>query len=168
MSGSVLTYDPTSVTIIIAGYILTGVTSVSLEWKSVPFRVQKGIRGINTRIYNQDRHATLNIDLLQTSISNDVLSQIIQQDAAFKSGRLEVSVKDVKGTTHFTATNTFVAGWPNVTFDKEGIENRRWQIEILSFVQGNVGGNAQNGVDINDILNGAIPDAIDSITGFFR
>ena len=176
MSGNVLTYDPASVNIIICGYKIPGLVSVSLRWDSEIFTPYKGIRGVHTRVYNQDRKCTLILELLPSSIANDVFSQIVLQDAAYNSGRLEIFMNDTSGTTRFESVEAYLRTFPEVTFNAEGINTRKWEVEILSFVSGsgNVGGNASNGIDINDILSkamssvdGAISSGLDAISGYF-
>lgn len=176
MSGAVLTYDPSSVTIIICGYIIPGVVSVSLQWKSAVFSTRKGIRGVHTRVYTPDRQATLVLEVLPTSIANDVFTEIVVQDAASHSGRLEVSLKDSSGTSRFSTTDAYMSTFPELSFNADGITTRKWEIEILSFDQnfGNIGGNASTGIDINDILSGAlssakgiVSDGLGSLAGFF-
>lgn len=176
MSGSVLTYDPSSVTIIVCGYQIPGIVSVCLQWKSEVFSVHKGIRGVHTRVYNPDRQATLVLELLPTSIANDVFTDIVLQDAQSHAGLLEVSLKDTSGTSRFTTTNAYLHTFPELAFNVEGLITRKWEIEILSFVtgSGNVGGNASNGIDITDIISGAMSSAkglvdngLDAISGYF-
>lgn len=166
MSGSVLTYDPSSVTISVCGWIVPGIVSITLQWKSEAFHVRKGIRGVHTRVYNPDRQATLVIELLPTSIANDVFTHIVLQDAGNHAGLLDpVSLKDSSGTSRFTTSQAFLHTFPEMTFNAEGIVTRRWEIEILSFVtaSGNVGGNASNGIDIADLINGAMSSATDIV-----
>ena len=178
MSGSVLTYDPSSVTISVCGWIVPGIVSVSLQWKSEAFHVRKGIRGVHTRVYTPDRQATLVIELLQTSIANDVFTSIVLQDAQNHAGLLDpVSLKDTSGTSRFTTSQAFIKTFPEMTFNAEGTITRKWEIEILSFVlaSGNIGGNSGNGIDITDILSGAMSSAEDlvssglgAISGYFK
>lgn len=178
MSGNVLTYDPSSVTLNVCGYIIPGVVSLTLQWKSEVFALHKGIRGQHTRVYNPDRQSTLIVELLPSSIANDVFSSIVLQDAANHAGLLDpVSVKDSSGTTRFTTSQAYLHTFPDITFNAEGIATRKWEIEILSFVtaSGNVGGNASNGIDITDILSGAmttagqaVADGFASVSGYFK
>jgi len=172
MSGNVLTYDPSSVIITICGYQIPGIVSVSLIWQSEVFSIRKGIRGVHTRVYSQDRKSTLVLEVLPTSIANDVFSDILLQDAAHKSGRLEVAVKDASGTSRFQSNEAYIHTFPEVVFTADGLTTRKWEIEIMSFVSGsgNLGGNASNGIDINDILSGAlenVSNGVDTIAGFF-
>jgi hypothetical protein len=178
MSGNVLTYDPKSVIISVCGWIVPGIVSVTLQWKSEAFSVRKGIRGVHTRIYTPDRQATLVIELLQTSIANDVFTSIVLQDAQNHAGLLDpVALKDTSGTSRFTTSQAFLKTFPEMTFNAEGTITRKWEIEILSFVtaSGNVGGSSSNGIDINDIISGAmssaedlVSDGVGAISGFFN
>lgn len=154
MAGDILTYAPSTVTLVLCGYVLTGVVSVQLTWKSSPFTVKRGIRGQHTRIGTKDRQSTCTIEVLQTSITNDILSEILEQDTRNYSGRLEFSVKDASGTSQWATTQCFLRAWPDASFSG-GIETRKWDIEILSFISGKIGGNARQGFDLLDSFNGA-------------
>lgn len=167
MSGNVLTYDPASVTINIAGWIVPGVVSVGLQWQSEVFAIKKGIRGQHTRVYNPDRYAILNIELLPTSIANDVFSEIVRQDSqTFSSLLTPLALKDSSGTSQFSASQAYIHSYPEMSFNAEGVTTRKWEIEILSFDSTGVtiGGNATNGIDIADILNGAMTSAKDLVS----
>lgn len=154
MAGDILTYAPSTVTLVLCGYVLTGVVSISLQWKSSPFTVKRGIRGQHTRIGTKDRQSTCTIEVLQTSITNDILSEILEQDTRNYSGRLEFSVKDASGTTQWATTQCFLRAWPDASFSS-AIETRKWDVEILSYISGKIGGNARQGFDLLDSFNGA-------------
>lgn len=173
MAGDILTYAPSTVTLVLCGYILTGVVSVSLKWNSSPFTVKRGIRGQHTRIGSPDRQSTCTIEVLQTSITNDIFSEILEQDTRNYSGRLEFSVKDVSGTTQWATTQCFLRAWADASFSGD-METRKWDIEILSFISGKIGGNARQGFDLLDSFNGAadyittgVDTAVDSVSGIF-
>jgi hypothetical protein len=154
MAGDILTYAPSTVTLVLCGYVLTGVVSINLQWKSSPFTVKRGIRGQHTRIGTKDRQSTCCIEVLQTSITNDILSEILEQDTRNYSGRLEFSVKDASGTTQWATTQCFLRAWPDAGFEA-GLQTRKWDIEILSYISGKIGGNARQGFDLLDSFNGA-------------
>jgi hypothetical protein len=165
MAGDILTYAPSTVTLVLCGYVLTGVVSVSLQWKSTPFTVRRGIRGQHTRTGSKDRQSTVTIEVLQTSITNDILSEILEQDTRNYSGRLEFSVKDSSGTTQWATTQCFLRAWPDAAFSGE-IQTRKWDVEILSYISGKIGGNARQGFDLLDSFNGAaeyISNGVDSL-----
>jgi hypothetical protein len=173
MAGDILTYAPSTVTLVLCGYVLTGIVSVSLQWKSSPFTVRRGIRGQHTRTGSKDRQSTVTIEVLQTSITNDILSEILEQDTRNYSGRLEFSVKDASGTTQWASTQCFLRAWPDASLSGE-IQTRKWDVEILSFISGKIGGNARQGFDLLDSFNGAaeyvssgIDSAVDSASNLF-
>lgn len=155
MASDVLTYSPSDVNIVLCGYTLTGIDSVTLKWKSRPFTVHRGIRGQHTRVYNPDLQATIVLDVLQTSITNDILTNILIQDRRVKSGRLELAVNDTGGTTNYQSTDCFLAAYPDVKH-YNGLELRTWEIEVLSWTDGQLGGNAKAGIDVFDTVTGAL------------
>lgn len=156
MASDVLTYSPSDVTIIVCGYILTGVVSVTLTWKGArPFTVHKGIRGKHTRVFNPDLYATVTVEVLQTSITNDVFTSILIQDRRLHSARIELSVNDKSGSTFYQSTEAFLGAYPEIGLSGD-LQTRKWEIECLNFIDGGVGGNARQGFDILDPVVGAI------------
>lgn len=157
MASDILTYSPSSVKLILVGYILTGVVSINVAWKgSKPFTTHRGIRGKHTRVYNPEQYATITVEVLQTSITNDILTSIVSQDRKTRSARLEFSIVDTSGSTKLQSTNCFVQGYPELTLSGD-LTTRKWDFECLSFLDGaSVGGNARQGFDILDPINGAI------------
>lgn len=150
-----LTYSPSDVTILVSGYQLSGLLSVELIWDSRPFTLHKGIRNQHTRVFNQSMCATLRINVQQTSITNDVLSQIISEDRVSNSARLEVTMKDTSGTTLYQALQCYIPAYPNVKFTK-GFEGREWEISIQDLTAINVGGNSRAAFDVFSSIQGAL------------
>lgn len=153
---AVLTYSPSDVTIILADYQLTGIMSVELQWTGTPFTFRRGIRGVHTRTYNNDISASLRLEVSQTSITNDVLFQILEQDRLNKSARLDITVKDVGGATMFQSDQAYIPRYPSIKFS-QGFENRVWTIDLLTLTEGfTLGGNSHAGFDIFSSVQGAI------------
>lgn len=156
MASNVLTYSPSDVKLILCGYQLTGVVSVKLEWKGArPMRVVRGLNGQNTRVFNKDLYATVSVEVLQTSITNDILTSILVQDRRLSSARLEFSVTDTRGSTFYQSTDAFVGAYPTIGLSGE-LETRVWEIECLNFIDGGIGGNARQGFDVFDAAGGAL------------
>jgi hypothetical protein len=155
MPGPVLTYAPSDVIITLSGYSLGGIMSVDVKFHSRPFTLIKGIRGLHTRVYNSDQAATLTIEVMQTSITNDVLSSIVAQDRLTNSANLSMSLKDSGGSTYMHSDNCFVAALPPTKFGQK-FNHRVWEIEILNFTDLVVGGNSKAGFDIMSAVNGAL------------
>lgn len=154
MAGDILTYSPSQVKLVVCGYTLTGLVSISLKWNSQPFTVKKGIRGVHTRIGTPDRQSCVTLEVLQTSITNDILSEILEQDTRNYSGRLEIALSDSSGTTQWSSSQCFLKAWPDSTYGM-GLETRKWDIEILAFSSGKIGGNSRQGFDLLDAFDGA-------------
>lgn len=156
MASDVLTYSPSDVTIIVCGYVLTGVVSVTLNWKGAkPFTVHRGIRGRHTRVYNPDLYATVTVELLQTSITNNIFTSILVQDRRLRSARIEFSVNDKSGSTFYQTSEAFLGAYPDIGLSGD-LQTYKWEIECLDFFDGGVGGNARQGFDVLDPVVGAI------------
>lgn len=155
MSGNVLTYSPSDVTILISGYQLSGLLSVELIWDSRPFTMYKGIRNQHTRVFNASMCATMRLNVQQTSITNDVLSQIMEADRNSNSARLELTMKDTSGTTLYQALQCYIPAYPNIKFTK-GFEAREWEINILDLTTVNIGGNSRATFDVFSSVQGAL------------
>lgn len=156
MASNILTYSPADVKIIYCGYILTGIVSTTLAWKGAkPFTVHRGIRGRHTRVFNPDLYATVTVEVLQTSITNDIFTSTLVQDRRNQSARLEFSVNDKSGTTFYQSTECFLGSYPDIGLSGE-LGTYKWEIECLDFIDGGIGGNARQGFDLFDSATGAI------------
>ncbi|QAX99808.1 virion structural protein [Pseudomonas phage 20Sep418] len=155
MANTVLTYSPSDVKIVLCGYALTGVVSFEMSWLSRPYTMVRGIRGHHTRVFNRDLSAQIRIEVLQTSVSNDALFSLVEQDRRTQSARITLSVKDTHGSTMMSTDNAYVNGYPSITFT-DGIENRVWTIDVLDWTDGTVGGNQQVGFDVFGTVQGAL------------
>lgn len=160
---AVLTYTPSDVVITISGYIVTGVVSASISWNAETFKKISGIRGQVTRVQNKDSSASLTLELLQTSSTNDVLTELIILDKSYQSSRLQVSVTDTSGRTKISSSDAFVASLPEVSFS-DGFSNRVWTIHMLSTTDSHVGGNAKQFPDIFNAAGDALGGMVDSIS----
>lgn len=143
----VYTYDPSQVKLNIAGYIITGMMDVTVSPNKPAFTIKQGIRGRNTRVNSRDTSAELTISILQTSISNDILSAIVESDRQLMTGRLEVSLTDASGTTFVASDEAFVESIPSAQFGRE-MQNRSWKICMLSTKGAIIGGNFKPAVNL--------------------
>jgi hypothetical protein len=137
----------------------------------------KGIRGRNTRVQNLDTSAVITLELLQTSTSNDVFSQLLVADQSTQSSRLQISLKDNSGRTEISSSEAYVSSLPQLTFTND-FSNRVWTIQMLETTT-TVGGNAKQLPDIFntigeglgkvvDNISGIASDAVDSVGSFFN
>jgi hypothetical protein len=169
----VLTYSPSDVTIHLCGYQLGGLLSVEVTFNSRPMQVVKGIRGNHTRVSNDDTYATVRIEVAQTSITNDILSEILLGDTLHKTGRLKFSMSDLGGTSKFESEQGFIPALPPVKYSM-GFESRTWEIELLKVTTSILGGNPGVGFDVFSsvqnalsVLGGEASQAVDNITSIF-
>lgn len=169
---SVLTYTPSDVIILVEAYSLTDLVNINLTFNAEAFSMVRGIRGQNTRRQSFDTSATLTIEVLQTSITNDVLTDLLVADRISQSSRIYVSLKDNSGLTDISSTEAFVSSSPVVTYSNE-LTTRVWNIHMLNTVatvRGNAKplpdlfGSAGNFLgDITDKLSGTVSSAIDNV-----
>lgn len=160
---SVLTYSPKKVIFVIGGYQVTGWESITIGRSTNAFIPIRGIRGKNTRVRNTDSSATITIPLLQTSLSNDVLSDIHTQDIALGTGRIELTLKDTGGNSIFSSNEAYILGFPAISYSG-GIEYREWKIYCQSTSNYEIGGNPES--NVGDILSSGFNAAKNAVSGF--
>ena len=147
MYDKVLTYTPSDVTLIICDFVVTGMISASLQWSSPPFKLIRGCRGINTRVASRDLSAVMTLELLQTTVTNEVLFQLLYQDRRNQSARLDVTLKDTSGDTILYTDSAYISAFPDMRYS-EGFDNRVWKIEMLNVRDGQISSNDKGGLDI--------------------
>jgi hypothetical protein len=163
---TVLTYVPSEVRIIINGYIMTDIVSVNVEWGSASFGMVKGIRGRNTRRQSLDSSATLSLEILQTSTSNDVLTELLVSDLSLQSSRLQVSIKDTSGSTDISSDEAYISSFPTVTFN-DALNSRTWVIQMLE-TSASVKGNAKPLPDIFNSAGSFIDNVTSTVTDYAK
>lgn len=109
----VLTYQPSSVKLTIQDFVLTGMTSVSVAWGAPAFKPIRGVNGFNTRVKSLDQSLTIRVALLQTSIANQVLADIVDQDRAYGTARLAVTLKDQVSGSIYSSDAGSILGVPD-------------------------------------------------------
>lgn len=162
-SFTVNTYSPKDVILTVGGYQLTGWQNISISRSVKSFTVIRGIRGKNTRIPNRDFSATINISLLQTSQSNDVLSTILIADEENGTARIALTLKDKSGNSVFSSNEAFITGFPTAIYSGQ-FEYRNWELFCQTTSTYNVGGNGQS---VSGIVNNAISEIGDLIGNIF-
>lgn len=125
-------YDPKLIHCVFAGHFLDGFadgTFVSFSKAAPPFSTRVGVGGDVARTRNHNRSGTVTFTLMQTSESNQRLSQILAQDLAAPNGAGvgSLSVQDIAGTTLFTAAKAWIESDPDASFELES-GTREWTI----------------------------------------
>lgn len=137
---SMFTYSPQDIILTIDNYQISDLISVIVKWDVETFKVVKGIHGQNTRVFNADTGCTISVNLLQTSISNDVLSYIATLDYLMTRIGFSVSLKDAAGSSLIISNNAFVQTLPAAEFS-DSFQHRTWEIVCLDTSIRQVGGN---------------------------
>lgn len=164
MAFEIETYSPSEIILQISEYQIAGFDKISVSRNSPEFKIMKGIRGINSRKRNRDSSCTITIDIIQTSIANDVLSEILNRDLQTNSARLTLSLTDGLGSSKIVSNDCFIEGYPEVVYSDD-IQFRRWRLICLSTDIFNVGGNAKlNGNVFNDTIGGVSSSIYQNIT----
>lgn len=139
---SLNTYDPKSVLVIVGGVPLSGFadgTFVEVTRTTDMFSKKTGADGYTTRTKSNDRSGTITITLMQTSLSNDVLSGFAALDELSNSGVVPIMIKDSSGDTLNVSAQGWVRKYPDQTFGLE-LNTRAWAIDCADldiFVGGN-------------------------------
>ena len=146
---ALFTYIPSKVDIDISGYKVQGHTEVSFQLDNPQFTTVRGIRGKNTRVRSKNSSGVLTISLLQTSPTNDFLTDVLSKDLQLGTGRLVIKIKDNSGSSLFFTDEAYIAGFPALSFsDVAGI--RTWTINCLRVPldQLKIGGNVKPVLDL--------------------
>lgn len=162
MPAQVKTYKPADLKLFIAGdYQVGGIVNISVTFPE-RYKIIKGIKGQHSRVRTQDTSCTLTVELLQTSVANDVLSDIISQDIATGRGRLSISMQDISGTSKVETENAFVSNYSELTYSTE-LSTRTWTIQMLDTNIIWVGGNSKPKPQFLEDIAGFLGAGLDKI-----
>lgn len=123
----VLTYVPKNVILLVSGYEIQGWTRISIARSTPNFRQIRGIRGKNTRTRIKDSSATLTIETYQTELLNEVFSKCLAADIKNGTVRLEISMKEITGTSLFSSTSAYITGYPELGYS-ESLGKVTWNL----------------------------------------
>lgn len=125
------TYDAKKVIVTIGGNPITGFadgTFLSIVPNADDFTKVAGADGNVARSKSNDKSFRVTLTLMQTSPSNDVLSSLRRADSIANAGIVPIQVKDLGGTSIFSAPECWVARPPDGEFGKE-LSQRAWMID---------------------------------------
>ncbi len=165
---SVQTFSPEFVDIIIStgdiNHIVTGFqdgSMVTIEPATERFTPTVGAKGEEYRAHQPSRAVSATIGLSQTSHSNDILFQLLENDRDTLDGTFTMTVKDSSGTTIYTDEFAYIQEEPSQAFSGGGtIEAREWTIRLPK-PSYNIGGNGRFSVDNRNNLE-SIGGTVDS------
>lgn len=135
-------YDPAQIIMTFLGVPIVGYadgTFVAVERADDAFTMQVGSSGEVARSRSQNRSGSITFTLMQTSASNDVLSEAAAQDEATGLGTGPAFIRDNLGRTVVNAPYAWVRKLPTLEFAKAA-GSRVWVLDC-SIITAQVGGN---------------------------
>lgn len=143
MADQSLTFNPRQVTVTFMSVLLKGYADgvfIKVERDEDSYTKVVGAAGDGARVKNLNRAGKVTLTLLQTSLSNDVLSGAQQLDELSGTGHGALLIKDLNGASLAIATEAWVMKPAAIEMAKE-IQHREWVFDTLE-LQMFVGGNA--------------------------
>lgn len=134
----IITQSSTGIAHQISGYSEDSI--VNIEWTSPRYSLYTGADNTGTRIFNASNSAHITIALQQTSASNDVLSQLFNNDGRNSAGLFSIQVKDSSGRSIYFSDDAYIGVRPNAAFSNS-MTHRDWVIQAFN-LDGYAGGNA--------------------------
>jgi hypothetical protein len=111
------TYSPKKVRVIYAGRTMTGYmdgTFIKVQKTSDDYSMHVGADGEGARIESADESGSVTLTLMQTSLSNDVLSDLRARDkAGDPTGHGPLLIKDLNGATLISAAEAWIRRPPD-------------------------------------------------------
>lgn len=135
------TYDPMKIITIVGGIPLEGFSDgskVTIERISDTFTMATGSDNRTTRTKQNDKSGTIKFTLDMSSPSNDYLSGIMLLDETANEGVVPIVVKDLLGTSLYSAAFAWIKKPPAVDYAKE-TGSREWSFDcadLYMFVGG--------------------------------
>jgi len=143
----VRTYDPKNiiVTFTVPGFavIFTGFaagTFLTITQNGDDFEKERGADGTVDRINKNSDDYSIECTIKMTSLTNDILSAIRKLDKTTNTGKGIFAVKDLNGTTLFTAPQTWIRKAPDPDYG-DALTSRNWAFDTGSaeqFIGGNI------------------------------
>jgi len=127
---AVRTYDPKKVIITFGAVLFSGYADgsiVTITRNGNLFDKRKGADGSVDRINMNSNDYEVQINLMQSSITNDLLSAIAIADLLANTGINPLTVKDLSGTTLFFAAQAWIQKDPDDEFG-DSLGARQWTL----------------------------------------
>ena len=140
------TYDPGQVIVSFGGADIKGFAEgsfVTVAYDEDAFKKMTGGSGETCRIRSQKKGGSITLRLMQSSSSNDRLSAIANLDRRNGSGVSALQVKDLSGTSLYSAANAWIKKIADSGFGDE-LGDREWVLDCDE-LDANVGGNNTEG-----------------------
>ncbi|MNX76784.1 hypothetical protein D3C86_1083000 [compost metagenome] len=125
----IITQDSTGISHRISGFSEDSLVSIDRNMET--FSLYVGADNTSTRIANVNTSATMTVSLQQTSASNDILSQLYENDrqSLDSSGLFNITVTDLSGRSVYFSDQAYVASPPSSPF-ANSMQTREWMIHL--------------------------------------
>jgi hypothetical protein len=136
------TYDPKLNTLIVGGFPITGFADgsfIRVRRNNDMWSLTVGADGEGTRTKSNDKSGQIEIELSQSSLSNQFLSNLALADELENAGVVPVLMKDGSGASIHAAEQMYVKKVPDAEYGKEAT-TRVWILETDN-LQSYIGGN---------------------------
>lgn len=127
----VRTYDPKQVVVTFGPVIVTGYASgtfIQIARNGDLFEKVRGADGGVDRVNKNAGDFSVTLTLKQTSITNDALSGVLEQDRLTNTGKFPLLIKDLNGLSLFTAPQSWIGKDPDDEFS-DSMSNRQWRFD---------------------------------------
>lgn len=128
---AISTFDPKQLIVTWGEFRITGFASgtfVNVARNEDSFTLTVGSDGEGARARSNNNSAQITLTLLQTSLSNQQLSQALFQDELTCNGVRPLLIKNIKGTDLYQAETAWLMKPSDSGFSNE-IETREWILE---------------------------------------
>jgi len=129
-------YNPKAVHVTFAGHFIDGWSDgamIAISKAADDYSSKVGVDGKVARTKMHNKSGTVTISLMQTSLSNDRLSEIRRNDYALPNGGGvgSLTIQNIEGTDVHTAQNAWIQSAPDLSFESEA-GTREWVIAFDS------------------------------------
>lgn len=144
------TYSPEDITVLInaggVAYEVSGFidgTFITISREVPAATLVTGADKASARVIRSNKSATINLSLLRTVQSNDILTQILNNDQRTRDDTwiFSILIKDNSGRSFYYGDQAFIGNNPDVNFSTS-VEGNDWVIQVLDLDQYN-GGNSK-------------------------
>lgn len=126
------TIDPTDKIIVFGGIPITGFAGgkhLTIKLDEEDFKTSSGNHGDTARIRNRKNTGEATLTLLQTSVTNTLLSAHRAVDLSTGKGVVPFAMKDINGSLLVTASASWIKKAPDIN-ESDTVENREWVITL--------------------------------------
>jgi hypothetical protein len=123
------TYDPKQVQVVVGGVPIQGYadgTFIRVGRRNVAWEMVTGADGESARAKSNDNSGFIEIELMQTSSSNQHLSNIANADELSNAGVVPIMVKDNSGFSLHVSEQSFIEKKPDAAYAKTN-QTRVWR-----------------------------------------